>query len=217
VSYTPPAEIAQWNEPFLPAMPRIGVEAHTPAPWPMLFFVVWLVGALYHLAVWFRQWRNMRALCRAAVPAAMDVQIPVRTTRTGIETSVFGILGPVLLLPDDIESRLTSTQLRAVLLHEVCHVRRRDNLTAAIQMLVEALFWFRPLVWWIGRCMVAECERACDKEVLRQSDDAKAHAAGILSVCRVYLGAPLRCVSGVTGDGSQGASSISWRDGLWRA
>jgi beta-lactamase regulating signal transducer with metallopeptidase domain len=49
----------------------------------------------------------------------------------------------------------------------MCHVRRRDNLFAAVHMAVEAIFWFHPLVWWIGSRLLEERELACDEEVLR--------------------------------------------------
>ena len=55
---------------------------------------------------------------------------------------------------------------RAIVAHELCHVGRRDNLAAAVHMIVEAVFWFHPLVWWIGTRLVEERERACDEEVL---------------------------------------------------
>ncbi len=54
------------------------------------------------------------------------------------------LAAPVLLMPAGIEQHLTPAQLETVVAHEVCHVRRQDNLTAAIHMLVEAIFWFHP-------------------------------------------------------------------------
>ena len=110
-----------------------------------------------------------------------------------------GLFHPVLLLPEGIIERLTPPQLDAVLAHEPCHVRRRDNLTAAIHMIVEAVFWFHPLVWWIGVRLVKERERACDEEVLRLGSKPQVYAEGILSVCKFYVESPLTCVAGVTG------------------
>jgi beta-lactamase regulating signal transducer with metallopeptidase domain len=57
----------------------------------------------------------------------------------------------VLLLSKGITARLTRPQLNAILPHEMCDVRRRDNLTAAIHMAIEAIFWFYPPVWWIEK------------------------------------------------------------------
>jgi bla regulator protein BlaR1 len=112
---------------------------------------------------------------------------------------VVGWWRPTLLLPAGIAERLTPFQLEAVLAHELCHVRRRDNLFAAIHMIVEAVFWFHPLVWWIGARLVEERERACDEEVLRLGSAPHDYAEAILNVCKLYVESPLACVSGVTG------------------
>jgi uncharacterized protein (TIGR03435 family) len=86
-----------------------------------------------------------------------------------------------------------------VLTHELCHIRRRDNVTAAVHMVAEAAFWFHPLVWWIGSRLVDERERACDEEVVRTFGEPQTYAEGIVNVCRRYVESPLVCVSGVSG------------------
>ena len=55
--------------------------------------------------------------------------------------------------------------------HELCHVRQRDSLGAALHMVVETSFWFHPLVWWIERRLVEERERACDERSARQGGE----------------------------------------------
>jgi uncharacterized protein (TIGR03435 family) len=102
-------------------------------------------------------------------------------------------------LPAGIVNHLEPRQLEAVLAHELCHVRRRDNLTGALHMIVEAVFWFHPLVWWIGARLVEERERACDEEVLRLGNEPQVYAEGILNVCKFYQESPLVCVSGIAG------------------
>jgi uncharacterized protein (TIGR03435 family) len=136
---------------------------------------------------------------RTAIPLRFEAPIPVRSTASMIEPGVFGIRRPVLLLPQGIDERLTPEQLDAIVAHELCHVRRRDNLTSAIHMVVEAIFWFHPLVWWLGARLVEERERACDEEVVRLGNPPHVYAEGILTVCKFYLESPLVCVSGVTG------------------
>ena len=66
-------------------------------------------------------------------------------------------------------------------------------------MIAEAVFWFHPLVWWIGSRLVDERERACDEEVLRTCGEPKTYAEGIVNVCKRYVESPLVCVSGVSG------------------
>ena len=125
--------------------------------------------------------------------------VPVQCSSSLIEPGIFGIFRPVLLLPEGIRERLTPEQLRAIVAHEICHVQRRDNLTFAMHMIVEALFWFHPAVWWIGARLIEERERACDEDVLQSGSEAEVYAEGILNVCKFYVESPLECVAGVTG------------------
>jgi uncharacterized protein (TIGR03435 family) len=116
-----------------------------------------------------------------------------------LEPGVFGIFRPVLWLPVGIGDRLDNAELEAILAHELCHVRRRDNLAAVIHMAVEAVFWFHPLVWWLGARLTEERERACDEEVVRMGGEPQVYAESILKVCEFYLASPVACAAGVTG------------------
>lgn len=186
------------NEPFF-GVAKKGIE-RGPHDWaPLALFGSWACGfAAIALARW-RAWRRVRSVVRASVPMDLAEGIAVRSATGLLEPGVVGIFRPVLLLPVDIMHRLSPSQLQAVLAHELCHVRRRDNLTAAIHMLVEAVFWFHPLIWWIGARLVEERERACDEEVLRLGNASQDYAEAILRVCKSYVEPPLQCVSGVTG------------------
>jgi len=171
--------------------------------------VVWACGFVAVALFWFLRWRRIHALRSSAhavnVPTTLPIPVPVMSAPDLIEPGVVGILQPVLLLPEGIADQLNQTQLDAILAHEFCHIHRRDNLTAAIHMAVQAIFWFHPLVWWIGERLVEERERACDEEVLRGGCKANVYAESILAICRLYLSSPLACISGVTG------SNLKWR------
>jgi len=170
--------------------------------WVLLtIFAVWAFGFLAIALMRLRGWLRIRAAVRSSTPVDIPCSVEVRSSPGLLEPGVIGLLHPVLLLPADIQQRLTPPQLEAVLAHELYHIRRRDNLTSAVHMLVEALFWFHPLVWWIGARLVAERERACDEEVLRLGNAPHEYAEGILNVCKSYLESPLRCVTGVSGAG----------------
>jgi hypothetical protein len=88
------------------------------------------------------------------------------------------------VLPQGIDAQLSPAELEAVLVHEACHREHRDNLLAAVHMLVEALFWFHPLVWWLGARLNDERERACDEAVLAHGVGAANYAAVLLDVAR---------------------------------
>jgi uncharacterized protein (TIGR03435 family) len=164
----------------------------------------WAIGFVILLFSWWSRWREIRTALRAA--SAIDghivdlpIGVDVMSSPEFREPGVFGIYHPVLLLPAGITGHLTTAQLKAVLTHELCHIRRRDNLATVIHMIVEALFWFHPLVWWLGSRLMQERENACDEAVLRMGSEPVVYAEGILRICELYAKFPLQCVAGVTG------------------
>ena len=170
--------------------------------WAPRLFALWLLGFASTLGYWLLQLLRLAAIRHAARRAdgvLGQLPIPVLLTNSGVELGVLGVFRPVLLLPIGIAGLLTQAQLQAVVAHELAHVRRRDNLWAALHTLVQAIFWFNPIVWWMGGRLVAEREQACDEAVLAQGADAEGYAANILAVCRYYACAPRACLSGVAG------------------
>jgi uncharacterized protein (TIGR03435 family) len=177
--------------------------AHQPEWLAPLLFTVWGCGFLAIAITRVKQWREIRALVGASTEWAAAPPVPagieIRTAPTVLEPGVMGLRRSVILLPAGIDSYLTADQFAAVVAHEVYHVRRRDNLTAAIHMLVEAVFWFHPLIWWIGARLVATREQACDEHVVAEIAEPIAYAEGIVGVCRRYVETPLMSVAGVGG------------------
>jgi bla regulator protein BlaR1 len=190
------------SQPFQPPSQLRGASAAVETSRPLLPWIVlavWLCGFAGLLLFWGIRWRRLQLAARDA--NSIDLGAPILTLSSSacIEPGIFGVFRPAILLPEGIAERLTPEQLAAIVAHELCHVRRRDNLAAAIHMIVEAVFWFHPLVWWIGGRLVEERERACDEEVLWLGNDQQVYAEGILNVCKLYVESPLTCVSGVTG------------------
>jgi beta-lactamase regulating signal transducer with metallopeptidase domain len=179
----------------LPALSRYQLDLES------ALLALWAAGFLMLAIRWLTRWSRVRALLREAVHVQIDAPVAVKFSPSRLEPGLVGILHPIILLPQGIEQQLTPEELQAVLAHELCHWRRRDNLLAAIHMLVEALFWFFPLVWWVGARLNAERERACDESVLADGNNPRTYAEGILKVCRAYLQSPLTCVAGVSGGG----------------
>jgi beta-lactamase regulating signal transducer with metallopeptidase domain len=144
---------------------------------------LWLGVSLFLATRWLLAWRVANSIVRAARPAP-GAPADARITDADIEPAVARVFHPVVLLPAALLGRLTDTQLSAVLAHEREHIARHDNLKANLHRLVETLFWFHPAVWWIGRQMLEERERACDEAVLDRGHDGAEYAGGILEVCR---------------------------------
>ena len=196
-------QIVQITQPFPQAsstfMAAPAVTLHERNLLPVALLTLWAIGSLVVTASWIRRWQQVRAAVKTASPRSLSTDVPVLSSPSLLEPGVFGIWRPVLLLPEGIATRLTEQQLNAILAHELTHIRRRDNLTFALHMLVQTIFWFHPLVWWLGTRLIEERERACDEAVLQSGSEAEVYAEGILNVCKFYVESPLACVSGVTG------------------
>jgi bla regulator protein blaR1 len=186
--------------------------------------LVWVAG-IAALAVWrWRQWRRVSQLARTATrleegreaDALRRVRRSSRRPRriellqceSNLEPGILGIFRPRLLWPAGLSERLSDVELDAILSHEARHVDRRDNLSALVQVVVETVFWFHPVVWWLGARLVNERERACDEDVLRMGADHESYAEAILKVCGFCLRAPMALVAGV--GGSTLTTRIEW-------
>lgn len=127
---------------------------------PVALVTAWLCGFVMVLFVWCLRWRRVSAAMREAAPLREGREVealrrlePIAGTpieivlsRASLEPGIFGISHPVLIWPEGVSAYLQDAHLEAILAHEVWHVRRRDNLAAAVHMVVEAVFgsirWF---------------------------------------------------------------------------
>ena len=191
--------IVKSTQPFPDTMTLVPAARQATHWIPIVILGVWACGFTVVALMRFRDWLRVRAALRASTPIDIPAPISVRSSPGLLEPGVVGFLRPIVLLPEGILKTLIRPQMEAVLAHELSHARRRDNLTAAIHMIVEAVFWFYPLVWWIGARLVEERERACDESVLILGSEPREYADAILNVCKHYAQSPLVCVSGIIG------------------
>jgi uncharacterized protein (TIGR03435 family) len=194
------------SQPFAVAAPApmLAVVPNAPSIIPAALLSIWLCGIVISACCWLRSWLRMRRAVQFAQPRGLEAggrwsNIRIVQSSLPVEPCVFGIFRPVLLLPNGIDAHLTREQLETIVLHELCHVRRRDNLTASLHLLAETVFWFYPPVYWIGKRLMREREIACDEAVMSVVSDPGIYAHGILAVCRYALQAPPALAAGVAG------------------
>jgi beta-lactamase regulating signal transducer with metallopeptidase domain/HEAT repeat protein len=92
-----------------------------------------------------------------------------------------GVLEPTVVLPASAEG-WNDSRRRAVLFHELAHVKRHDLVGHTLGRIACALYWFHPLVWTAARCLRAESERACDDLVLSCGARASDYADHLLDI-----------------------------------
>jgi len=160
--------------------------------WAVYIFLGWVLFAFVGLArvavaVW--QLRKLRASCvpiDARIFGAEEGSILAECQRVrpslvmvshdvDVPTAV-GFRNPVIILPAWLVEETGPTELKYIVLHELAHLRRRDDWTNLAQKVVKALLFFHPGVWWIERRLSLDREMACDDAVLAQSASPKGYA-----------------------------------------
>jgi len=200
-----PVAMERFSHPFTAATvssPILATPAHPPNWLPAILGTVWACGFIGISISWWIRWRRIRTAVSAGSTLPLGLPIRAISSPSFLEPGIFGVFRPVLLVPEGIFENLTPEQWTAIVAHELCHVRRRDNLVGTIQMFVETVFWFHPLVWWAGKRIFQERELSCDEEVLRLGSEPRTYAQGILKVCELYLDSPAACVAAIAGGGN---------------
>jgi beta-lactamase regulating signal transducer with metallopeptidase domain len=141
---------------------------------------VWLCGAIFMSARLLVRLRRDRPDERAAgggnaAPLKrrfLAHGVPVTLSAAGQGPSVDGVLRPHICLPLGIDRLLSDRELDAVLIHEVTHARRRDNLLGLIHEIALCGLWFHPLVWLTGCQLAMFRELSCDDSVIESARGA---------------------------------------------
>ncbi len=111
---------------------------------------------------------------RAALACSRNIKIAIHERITSPQ--LVGVLRPMILLPPAALTGWSPEQLEMVLLHELAHVRRWDNLVNFVQRVVESLLFFHPCVWWVSRWVRSDREECCDAIVVAHTAKPQAYA-----------------------------------------
>jgi type II secretory pathway component GspD/PulD (secretin)/beta-lactamase regulating signal transducer with metallopeptidase domain len=194
----------------LPEIPQALLPAFATAK-PGLSFAAWLLaisaGISLTLLIWLlvrwrqitRQVRRARTSERLATLAdeaqksvGMKFKLQVKLTSNSMSPAVCGLFRPAILIPQSLAEHFSDEQLRAVLLHELIHLRRRDVWVNFLQALLQIFYWWHPLVWLANAHIRRVREEAVDDAVmLALRDEAESYAPTLLEVARLALNRPL--------------------------
>jgi beta-lactamase regulating signal transducer with metallopeptidase domain len=134
----------------------------------------------------------MRTLDDLRLKAGISRQVRFSISALVQVPTVIGWLHPFILVPASVFTGLTPGQLRALLLHELAHIRRHDYLINVLQTVTETLLFYHPAVWWVSNRIRTEREHACDDVAVSICGDSLvyAHALTIVEEMRQEGRAP---------------------------
>ena len=157
----------------------------------------WLVGTVMTLLISCWRIRQFQHLLKAAQPATEGIQdwVDELSADLGLSRapSVWWISGklspmlwalgrsPRLIIPIELWKSLDNRQRGTLLVHELAHLRRGDHHVRMFELVVTALYWWNPVLWWVRRALRDVEEQCCDAWVVWAFPDAaKSYAETLL-------------------------------------
>ena len=165
--------------------------------WAPIVAVIWLTGTLATLLISVRRVFRFQLLLREAQPASEEVQdwvdrlavslgidrLPQAWWISGKLSPMLWALGgcPRLIIPIDLWKSLDQRQRGTLLVHELAHLRRGDHRVRIFELVVTALYWWNPVLWWARQALRDVEEQCCDAWVVWAFPEAaKSYAETLL-------------------------------------
>lgn len=206
---------------------RVGVFEIIACVWAFGFLVLSTRFALQWRAAWLLrtraliparpEWDAMYEEIRDAL--GVSRRVCLRVSERALCPMVVGVFVPIVLVPASVMMMLTPAQVRMVLAHELAHVRRYDHVVNMVQVMIETVMFYHPLVWWISRQARIEREHCCDDAAVRMCGDALGYARALTELEEVRLqsravlglqgGSLMKRVQRIIGDDAMRRGSVS--------
>lgn len=165
--------------------------------WPQVFLILWLLGVAVMMTRLIRSYLSLQRLKASSQLLAENYQrrmshwsktcgirraVRLRGSKDITVPLTLGLKQTVILFPERLANDLAEDEFDQVLLHELAHVRRRDDWSNLAQKFVEAIFFFHPVVLWIARQLNAEREIACDQWVVSVTGARRSYASCLAKI-----------------------------------
>ena len=179
----------------------------------------WLIGVLTLLARMLGGWWYLRRLRTLGLTPfdqkhlkrfkALQERLNIRSTvqfylsELVTEPITFGFLKPIILFPIGLINQLSESEVEAILLHELAHIKRHDFLINILQNCIEITLFYHPVIWWISGKIREIREECCDDMAISIQQNKATYAATLVQVQRYSLTSKINLVMTATGKKGQ--------------
>jgi beta-lactamase regulating signal transducer with metallopeptidase domain len=134
--------------------------------------------------------KNVFISCKAALNIHKNIQLICTDKITS--PSLLGLFNAFILLPPGIEDKLDESELKYIFFHELSHLKCKDLIINYLTVLIKAIYWFNPLLWYGFYRMKQDRELACDASVLfyLDKDETKSYGLTIVKLLESYSKSP---------------------------
>ncbi len=177
------------------------------SPWLEEIVAVWCFGVFLFALRPAWSWcllHRLRRIGVSAVPQVVQTALGDAARRLGVRREVrllqstlvsvpmvVGYLRPVILLPLSVVSGFSTSEMQAILAHELTHIRRHDYLANLLQTLIETICFYHPAVWWLSSRIRQEREHCCDELAARALGSRAAYGRALLALEQLRGTAPV--------------------------
>ena len=182
-------------------------QSETPISWQAFAMLAWLTTVCVMMGLLVQRAFFVNSLIRQSRPAdetlllqlkrcATDMnmrhRVDLKLSPNATSPSVCGLLRPVILIPDNLTGDLNPGQTKAVLIHELAHIKRGDLWVNLVQALLQILYFYNPLLWVANSIIRRIREQAVDEMVLVvMNDHAKDYPDTLLTVSKLVWSKPM--------------------------
>ncbi len=174
--------------------------------WQGGLFLIWFVGVLVLFVLLVQRIFFVRSLIAQSEPAknrfleileecskqlGISRKIKMRLSYSASSPAVCGVFKPVILIPKDLLGKISHDKFKAILIHELSHIKRKDLLINCVQTILQILYFYNPLVWLANSIVRRIREQAVDEMVLvALRAEAKSYSNTLIDVAEMAFSRP---------------------------
>jgi beta-lactamase regulating signal transducer with metallopeptidase domain/TolA-binding protein len=177
-----------------------------PITWQAVVFLIWLVGLLVLSVLLFQRFLFVKSLLAQSDKAngrldetlqqcyrqvGIRKNIELRLSKNMLSPAACGLFKPVILMPASLLENLSRKKLRAVLIHELAHIKRGDLWVSFIQTILQIAYFYNPLLWLANAVVRGIREKAVDEMVLTKlGDEADSYSTTLIDIAEIAFSRP---------------------------